>query len=156
MSIYVGTVHTSYDVKRWTFAYFNVCLTSPKLIFSTWQLRLWECTNHSIQCLRILSLHESLISSLDVFGGRVLSRDIKGNTLVWDVDKALAMTTADQQQQENDDKKQLILKRCMSRRFYPFSRLAISDRHFVKGMFDKCLVVVDVWTGPKHDKRRSS
>ena len=75
---YPGIIH--YDYSVWNL---------KKKSFYFLQIRIWNITPSQVNCIRSLGGHSNVIMRLIITSDRAASRDLDGNILVWDMNKAI-------------------------------------------------------------------
>lgn len=90
-----------------------------------------------ITCIRSIKIHDSIVMSLSVQSGRILSRSVKGKTLVCKI-------PTDDDDTESEDSK-LILHQTQTVMLGFLQPLVLGDRHFLAGHANELLLLYDVW-----------
>lgn len=88
-------------------------------------------------CLRFFQGHSDAILALETCLERVISRDLKGNTLIWDIPYLVAGA------EYWDDA--VVIRKCSSKTFHGNTAIVIGMRCFAIGSLDKDVLVFDVW-----------
>lgn len=102
-------------------------------MIKTWKISLVD----GITCIRSIKIHDSIVMSLSVQSGRILSRSVKGKTLVCKI-------PTDDDDTESEDSK-LILHQTQTVMLGFLQPLVLGDRHFLAGHANELLLLYDVW-----------
>ncbi|TRY73931.1 hypothetical protein TCAL_14622 [Tigriopus californicus] len=100
-------------------------------------IKIWRITQADrIQCVRSIKIQDSIVMGISVRSGRILSRSIKGNTLVCQIPEENETETNDFQ---------LLLHKTQTVMLGFLQPLVLGDRSFLVGHATNVLMLYDVW-----------